>query len=257
MLSSAQLRALFELKGEARELAATREACRQYVLDRVVELFRASAGYLVRSERESSCHRIVAATLYNFDGVTRPAFAVLLQRGVDFNPLVREQLAHTDGARRFVVSSIGADLRRGAWRETEYYVDYVRPSGLGDALISATRFDDLRTTFGYGLFRKRGARPFTADDKLFIECLELGLSDFVHRPDGPPRPARRLTTRERDVLDAMLAGLSDKDITERLHITRHTVNQYAKRLYVAFDVHSRSELIALHIHAARRRGDPR
>ncbi len=255
MLKSAQLRALFELKGEARELAADEGACREHVLHRVAELLHVSAGCLVRSERQGSCHRIVAATLHNFDGVTRPAFEVLMQHGGNFHPLVDEQLERTDRARRFVVSSAAEDLRRGPWRETEYYVDYLRPSGLGEALISASRFGDLRSTFGYGLFREQGARPFSNDDKLLIECVELGLGELVHRVEAPPQPARPLTPRERDVLDAMLAGLSDKEITERLRITRHTVNQYAKRLYPAFAVHSRCELLALHLRAAQRAED--
>ncbi len=257
MLDSAQVRALWELKGEARELTASPEACHQHVLDRVAAMLRASAGLAVRGENQGPRRDVVTrVTRHNFDGVTRPAFEALMQRGRNVHPLVDEQLEAMNGACRVVASMAAKDLRRAPWRETEYYVDYVRPSGLGDAIISVSRFDDPRVHFGFGLFRAHGERPFSDDDKLLLECVELGLGDVVHRLVGPPRPARRLAPRERDVLDAMLAGLSDKGITERLHITRHTVNQYAKRLFLAFGVHSRGELMARHLGGARPNGGP-
>ncbi len=252
MLCSAQVRALSNLKGEARELMADPDACRKHVLDRVAELLHGSAGFVVRGVNAAYRRDIVTrVVLHNFDGVTRPAFEVLMQRGGNVHALVDEQLGRMVGARGVVETLAAKDLRRGPWRETEYYVDYVRPSGLGDAIISVNRYDDPAVHFGFALFREHGARPFTDDDKLLLECIELGLGDLAHRPDEPPRPAHPLTPRERDVLDAMLAGLSDKEISARLGITRHTVNQYAKRLFLTFDVHSRGELIALHLRVAR------
>lgn len=57
-----------------------------------------------------------------------------------------------------------------------------------------------------------------------------------------PPDATRLTTRERDVIALIAAGLSSKDITERLGITLATVKTLRERLMRKLDLHSVAEL---------------
>ena len=61
---------------------------------------------------------------------------------------------------------------------------------------------------------------------------------------------RRLTPREREVLQALLAGLRITHIAGRLHISPHTAKHHATAIYRAFGVESQSELMA---EAKRRR----
>ena len=53
-----------------------------------------------------------------------------------------------------------------------------------------------------------------------------------------------LPPRQRQVLELLLEGLADKEIAERLGISRHTVNQYTKQIYRRFGVTSRAVLMA-------------
>ena len=56
--------------------------------------------------------------------------------------------------------------------------------------------------------------------------------------------AYALTRRERDVLAALVDGLDTRAVTERLFISRHTVQDHLKAVFEKVGVHSRRELLA-------------
>ena len=63
----------------------------------------------------------------------------------------------------------------------------------------------------------------------------------------PPQqtlPAIHLTAREQDVLHAIVAGLSNKEIEQSLFISKNTVRTHLKNLYNKLDVDSRTQAIA-------------
>jgi DNA-binding CsgD family transcriptional regulator len=56
--------------------------------------------------------------------------------------------------------------------------------------------------------------------------------------------AYALTRRERQVVAALVAGLDTRAVTERLFISRHTVQDHLKAVFEKVGVHSRRELLA-------------
>jgi pSer/pThr/pTyr-binding forkhead associated (FHA) protein len=56
---------------------------------------------------------------------------------------------------------------------------------------------------------------------------------------------RSLTSAERAVLKLMLKGHTHKEIGNQRHISIHTVNNHLRKIYQAFGVHSRAELLTL------------
>jgi DNA-binding CsgD family transcriptional regulator len=54
-----------------------------------------------------------------------------------------------------------------------------------------------------------------------------------------------LTPREREVAALVVDGLADREIADRLYLSRHTVSQYVKRIYRKLDVDSRVALTRL------------
>lgn len=53
-----------------------------------------------------------------------------------------------------------------------------------------------------------------------------------------------LSAAERRVFDLLLEGLAEKQVAQRLNISRHTVHNHLREIYRTLDVHSRSELLA-------------
>jgi DNA-binding CsgD family transcriptional regulator len=234
---------LEELQGEARELGPLSEPSRAHVLARTAELLGAAAGCLVLDgDAGPGCRgSILESTTYNFDGVTRPAFQPLLERGSAFHPLVERMFGLHDGDPRFIqVLTSREILSMRDWRESPYYCDFVRQIGFDESIISLRNAGAPNAGHGFGFFRERGQRAFTESDKLVLRLVELVLGPYIHRP--PPEPG--LSPRDRDVLALLREGLSDKEIAARLGISPHTVNQRTKRLYRRFGVHSRAELLA-------------
>jgi DNA-binding CsgD family transcriptional regulator len=57
-------------------------------------------------------------------------------------------------------------------------------------------------------------------------------------------PSRRLSRRQRQTLDLLLQGDSEKQIARQLKLSQNTVHFYIRWIYVAYGVNSRYELMA-------------
>ena len=77
-----------------------------------------------------------------------------------------------------------------------------------------------------------------------LDQIDRGLTSptTTSQPDVPAMAD--LTPRQREVLDRLLAGDSQKQIAAALGISRHTVGDHLKDLHRIFDVSSRGELLA-------------
>jgi DNA-binding CsgD family transcriptional regulator len=67
-------------------------------------------------------------------------------------------------------------------------------------------------------------------------------------PEQPGKlagPLVALTPREREVAALVVDGLADREIAQRLYLSRHTVSQYVKRIYRKLGVDSRVALTGL------------
>lgn len=78
-----------------------------------------------------------------------------------------------------------------------------------------------------------------------------GLRLLGHRaPPAPPfdgnpeaQAALGISPREREVLEHLAAGLSNKEIAERLHVSPHTVKTHVARLFEKLGARRRTEAI--------------
>jgi DNA-binding NarL/FixJ family response regulator len=74
--------------------------------------------------------------------------------------------------------------------------------------------------------------------------------DALRRSPGADNDPRQeglgaLTAREREILNLLARGRSNRDIAEELFITNKTVKNHLSRIYEKIGVHSRAEAIAL------------
>lgn len=61
----------------------------------------------------------------------------------------------------------------------------------------------------------------------------------------PPDPLAALTSREKEVLECMIAGLSRAEIADRLHVSANTVRTHTQNLIGKLGVHSSLEAVTL------------
>jgi DNA-binding CsgD family transcriptional regulator len=71
------------------------------------------------------------------------------------------------------------------------------------------------------------------------------------RAEQAAGPLLALTPRERMVAALVVDGLADREIADRLHLSRHTVSQYVKSIYRKLGVGSRVALTRLLLHRGR------
>lgn len=75
---------------------------------------------------------------------------------------------------------------------------------------------------------------------------EILISDFVHRAktqESDDEALSILTAREREVLQLIATGLSNRQIAERLHISVKTVETHRGNMMRKLDVHDRAGLV--------------
>lgn len=68
----------------------------------------------------------------------------------------------------------------------------------------------------------------------------VGQLQLNHKPQCSPE----LTHREQQVVNALIGGLSYKQVAAKLNIALETVRHHVKNIYGKYDVHSKSQLIA-------------
>jgi DNA-binding CsgD family transcriptional regulator len=247
-----EVRAVFRLVGECRELGDDAGRWWPHFLAGLGSLV--GAGWGLGAEIGGCVHgprrRDLGTSTWGWhNGFDQGAWLHMLQT---FNhdplycPLINEYVARLPRA-------AGACFRRGEmipdgdWYGSHYFETLQRPVGV-DAILScfsplAGRFDEYAEVY---LARAYGERDFSERDGAVVEEAFAAVGPLVGGPLArftEPSPAD-LPPRARQVLRCLLEGDSDKQIGLRLGLLRHTVNQYAKRIFAHFGVGSRAELLA-------------
>ena len=73
-----------------------------------------------------------------------------------------------------------------------------------------------------------------------VRMVGLGMTMFPPKAD---QPAPLLTEREREVLDLIAAGSTNREIAERLYLSPHTVKEHTSALYRKLRARNRAEAV--------------
>jgi DNA-binding CsgD family transcriptional regulator len=130
------------------------------------------------------------------------------------------------------------------WDRSEVYQDGHRPAGVDDWMISVIRFGPVASTLY--CHRAVGDKPFSQRDRKLLELVHFELRPrlgtrlmLANRPT-----ADQLSPRRREVLNLLLAGMTEKEIAQDLHRSPATVHEHILAIYQHFGVRSRGELMA-------------
>uniref|UniRef100_A0A7C4KGS7 Response regulator n=1 Tax=Anaerolinea thermolimosa TaxID=229919 RepID=A0A7C4KGS7_9CHLR len=75
--------------------------------------------------------------------------------------------------------------------------------------------------------------------KVFLRTVHEALQQ-----KGPPAEFEKLTEREREVLELLAEGKTNKEIAEALVITTNTVKRHLKSIFAKLDIHTRAAAVA-------------
>lgn len=97
-----------------------------------------------------------------------------------------------------------------------------------------------------GLHRAWGDEPLTPAHHRLVRMLHVELGRLWRRDAlrKAKDPSTALPPRLSQTLDELMLGCSEKEIASRLELSRHTIHNYVKALHQRFGVSSRGELLA-------------
>lgn len=89
----------------------------------------------------------------------------------------------------------------------------------------------------------RRSPPFDSNDERLLGAI---FDVLAHRFEPVPRDhaVGRLNAMQRDTLQLLLTGASEKEIAQRMNRSPHTVHSHVKKIYRQFGVSSRAELLS-------------
>lgn len=132
------------------------------------------------------------------------------------------------------------------WYAAPLVSDQFIPDGFDDGVIGRVVVPRAGCVALLTLVRSADDRPHPARYGRVLECVLRELSPHLGRSllltNQPTRHG--LTARQRDVLDSLLDGDSEKQTAARFGLHPTTVHDHVKRLYRHFGVNSRAELLA-------------
>jgi DNA-binding CsgD family transcriptional regulator len=249
------VRGVFHLVGECRELGDDARAWRPHMVIGLCRLTEAQLGI-------AGGARVVALT-----GLMVP---------IDFadhgwpNPLGRvmflaamkdPEVLDSEVMRRFnrLKGRCVTRIRQQLFDDRVYYTsafhnDVNKPCGLDHVLMSRYAPPGRDWQHELVLNRLLGDRPFGRRERRLVHLfqLEIGplLGGALASTGGPPP----LSPRQRQTMEALLEGDSEKEAALRLGLSVNTVHEYVTALYRRFGVSSRAELLARFLRRFRRRG---
>jgi DNA-binding CsgD family transcriptional regulator len=155
------------------------------------------------------------------------------------HPLVRYHAGRGAGTHRISDSVAFARFREGA-----LYAEYYRAIGIDHAMALPLYVDD-RTLVSFVLNRRR--RDFSDRDRDVLDLAATTLAAMYRavRPSPqadclPDRLVATLTPRERQVVEWLAAGKTDRDIAAILGCSHRTVQKHLQRVYDKLGVETRT-----------------
>ncbi|MBN9521333.1 helix-turn-helix transcriptional regulator [bacterium] len=252
-LRLADLQAVFQLVGECRELGDEPARWHNHLFAGLARL--TGGGVVMGGElvgvRTGRTAYVGAADWGWENGFNRVGWERALAELRD-NP----QLTRTMTVARYVTRTAecdGACLARTDliadrdWDRAWDFRNIVEPAGADHSVYCFRSIPGLMAQHtGVIIARALRQSDFTVRQKEIVREAMAAIAPLVGGPLarlGEPSP-RDLPPRGRQVLRCLLEGDSDKDVANRLGLTRNTVNQYAKVIFALFGVRSRAELLA-------------
>lgn len=236
------------LVGECRELGRDAQAWRLHMLEGLRLLTGAQVALHLHLRHRDEDDEIAEPLDAGFlDAAQRRLWGEYQrQRAHRDDPFHQQYFRDFTGAPR--TRSLEMVVERGVWRRSRHYNDFVRACGLDDRITASFGLDAAPAFVAQVVVLHRAAAdgPFAPRSVRLVQYFQRELRPHVSRSltlAGIGAEYDALPPQLRRVLQCVLEGDGEKQVADRLGISRHTVNRHVQRLYGRFGVHSRGELM--------------
>lgn len=245
-VSSTKVRRILQVAHEAHEIADVGARFR-HMLSSALLLVGADVGCLFVFDSAQPQVPVVSM----LEGHTpRRAQAVLSEyaQGDHFDILAQQIRANFTPASPVLARRRQELIDDRSWYASVYVNDFRRWWGFDHSIYSMQARGTAH--IGMSVNRSFGSAAFEHEDQELIEILHLAFSRLAMESASSSQKlfcaarSAALPPRARETLDCLLRGASTKDIAAQLAISPNTVHHYCKMVFRAFDVRSRSELLA-------------
>lgn len=253
------VRQTLEIIGECRELWADPREWRRHLLRRLAALTHCRLAFSVEVSGENG--RLGEQLLsgedvgWNSESERRTLLTGITAVPLSFSPMWNAFASRVADRRGFTVLQRDLiDSRR--WRQSEMYDRFVRPTGIGEALMSAVRMDRTGSWDHWCICSDRSDRPPGAREMHLVALVHEQVVRMLERrelADWCDRSMAELSAKRRQVLRLLLEGRSEKEIALAMLRSPPTVHEHIEHVYEHFGVNSRAKLAAYFL---RRRAAP-
>lgn len=247
-LRLSDVRAVFRLVGECRELGADAQAWRRHMLHGLRRLTGAQLALcMVIHDLGTEAERIAEPLDDGFlDDAGRALWGDYQRDNAQrTDPFHARYYGRYTGA--LLTKSLDAVVDMPQWRRCRHYNDYVRACGLDDRITSSAQLPPPQSAATQVIVLHRAAEDGRYPQRLerLVHLFHEELLPLLGRQLAlPGMPADRdLPQQMRKVLLHLLIGTSQKQVAASMGLSAHTVNRHVQRLYQRFGVHSRGELM--------------
>lgn len=249
LLREREVRAVLELVGQCREIGEDPLAWRQHLVDRLPSLLECRVALSGEVPLPGSRH----ATMYTGGPQAESAWGDADHRArchrywqspaLKDDPYATRFLADGNPFKTAVRQRFVADRE---WFSQWHVNDVFRAADVGSVLLSWRPASSAEMTDRILLLRDWSDREFDEHAERMFALLHDQLApQFGRALAGHSQPSpSQLPPRQRQVLELLLAGMSDREIGGELGLRRATVSEYCGAVYRHFGCNGRAELLA-------------
>ena len=249
---------MYRLVGECVELWADASAWREHLLHGACRLTGTQVGVLFELENidpRVSPDLLDAADLGWCDDEARRLYVYTMgERGVDTQPAY-PALARAARGRRCVTFLRNQLVPDADWYRSVMFNECARQARTDDYAVSMHHLRPFGTAQLLNVNRMLHEPPLGRHAQRILHLLHREIAPLVgtRLTTWRHRGLHGLSPRQRQTLECLLEGDSEKQVAHRLGLRRSTVHEYVTALHRHFRVSSRGELLAYFL---RRQPEP-
>lgn len=244
-LKADEIRRLLKLVHELHPLPTGGEGRRERMIRELCLLTGAAGGESAVVRADGTDVQLLSSVAVGSDGRSRGGLLVARIDGRDVTDPALLRLLATARGRRGSVDTTVTKVRRDlvddrAWYRSPFVTEFRHRVGLDDGVYSIRPAGPGRVAV-ICLARPWGSTKAMGDYESLITQLLHSETGWVY--DEPPGQGD-LSPRQRDCLQRLLKGTSERQIATDLGLSPHTVHVHVKALYREMGVSTRAELMA-------------